>query len=284
MIYTLQNIIEKVRWQSNQNTATVSMPKNTLMSCIDDAQNEIADVILDARPDLLSNYFDLTLTGAERYYIPSYIPFDFETILMAEDITSSDNPLGTIPTDWFDRMQYRTDEIYATYRAPWSIRDQYIEFPNEPNNQTWRIWYTRRPVGLFCGTVAAAGSTSITFPATPSYGDVQPVNDYLIGMKVYSGGEVRTITDFVGSTRVATIGEAWGSTPTTTSTFSILSPLPERFHQFIADVATEMVRIGQDDDGNTIRAMVERKLAKHIKRIERPQIQTPEFVRQVSRF
>lgn len=283
MVYTLARLIERVRAMVNEDITAGTTADSTMGLFIDDAQNKIADIILDERPDILSYYFDLTATGALSYFIPDSIPFDYETILHIEDYTDSDSPTRTSATQWFDRMEYIEDFINPTYDV-WSVRDQYLEFPDKPTNKTFRVWYTRRPVGLFYGTVAAGASTTVTFPASPTVGEVRNVNDYYNGMKVYiSSGDVRTISDYVGSTRVATVSSAFGTTPTTSHTVSLLSPLPERYHSLIADVAARLIKIGNDDDDTLILRFLEKEEDRMRNRIRKKEIQSPEYVRRIGR-
>ena len=281
MTYTVDNILKKTRTQSNQNPGVQTLNAAVEASYIDDAQSVIFDELLQYRPDILSHYYDLTTDGSERYYLPTYmsIRFAYEDILMVEDVTSSDSPLMTLPTDWQDRMYYVQGTMGA-YREPWNIRDEYIEFPSKPSGNIYRIWYTRRPVGLFYGTTAAGAATTITFPVTPTFGELVAVDDYYIGMKVYNNGETRVITDYVASTRVASVGTAWVTTPTTSHTMSLISPLPERLHPLIPDVAAMMIR-GKvsDDDVSAIHVMIRETFDKYLKRISAPQTQSSKQIR-----
>jgi hypothetical protein len=286
MTYTLANILSKTRSQSNQNPNVSAFPAAVEASYIDDAQSMIFDELLQYRPDILSHYYDLTTTGAERYYLPTYmsIRFAYEDILMVEDVTNSDSPLMTLPTDWQDRMYYVYRGVPAN-REPWSIRDEYIEFPSKPSGEIYRIWYTRRPVGLFYGTTAAGAATTITFPATPTFGELVALDDYYIGMKVYNNGETRVISDYVASTRVATVEAAWVTTPLNTHTMSLISPLPERLHSLIPDVAAMMIRAKvSDDDIGAIRVMIRETFDKYLMRISTPQTQASKQIRRNPRF
>lgn len=288
MIYTVQNILYKTRTQSNQNPSVQTFNASVESSYIDDAQSVIFDELLQYRPDILSYYYDLTTDGSESYYLPTYISirFAYEDILMVEDVTVSTSPLMTLPTDWQDRLYYVQNAI-ETYREPWNIRDEYINFPSKPNGRIYRIWYTRRPTGLFYGTPAAGASTTITFPSTPTFGDLRPIDDYYIGMKVHNsgGGEIRTITDYVASTRVATVDSAWSTTPTTGHTMSLISPLPERLHSLIPDVAAMMIRAKvSDDDINAIYPMIQDTFNKYLKRISAPQTQSSKQIKRNPRM
>jgi hypothetical protein len=148
-----------------------------------------------------------------------------------------------------------------------------------------RIWYTHRPVGFFYGTVAAnAGSTDITFPATPTDGDMILEDDYYNGMKVYVSGQVRRITGYVGSTRVATITPAWVSAPTTASTCELISPLPERYHKQIVLRAIRSIKNYIDDDDTSILREIGMGAEVMKARMGKREKQGPEYVKQVDRY
>jgi len=285
MIHTVQNMLKMMRVQSNQDETESFLSTAVEMMYLDNAQDMIAEIILDERPGILANTFDLTLTGTNRYFIPDSIPFNYEQILMVEDYTTSTSPLSTSQTDWWDRMTYY-ENLDDSVRIPWSVQDQYLEFPNKDNNKTIRVWYTRRPVGLFYGTVGTGNtSTALTFPATPTAGELIPQDDYYNGMKVYFSGQVRTITDYVRSTNVATISPAWTTTPTdSVSTTELLSPLPDRLHKLIPNIGARLVKAGNDDDSTELRIVIKEQLDAIIKRLNKPAIQQPETIRKSGYF
>jgi hypothetical protein len=95
-------------------------------------------------------------------------------------------------------------------------------------------WITRQSFsndsGLkteFSGTAAAGGASTITLPATMSSGEATSTtddfyNDMMIHIVAGTGAtQVNFITDYVGSTKVATVLDAWGTTPDNTSQFNL---------------------------------------------------------------
>jgi len=282
MIHTVQRMIEVMRIQSNQDPEDSFLDSDIEMMYLDNAQDMIADVILDERPSILATYFDLTLTGASRYFIPDSIPYNYEKILMIEDYTSSDSPRTTGFSDWFDRMQY-AESLHKTPRIVWSVIDQYLEFPKQENNKTVRVWYTRRPVGLFYGTVGVGNtSTSVVFPSSPTAGEIILENDYYNGMRSYFSAQTRRITGFVAATYTATISPAWTTTPTdSTSTVEVLSSLPDRMHKLIPNIGARLIKAGNDDDTSEIRLLIREQIDDIIKHIKLPAAQQPETIRKV---
>lgn len=284
MIYTVQNMQKRLRFEANYDEDEFGQSTDVEMMYICQAQDFIFDTISDYRPEVLSTYFDLTLTGASQYYIPDSIPYDYEQILLVENVTTSSSPVRTVPTSWFDRMEYFEDVITAS-GVPFSVRDQYLELPYETSSGTLRVWYTRRPVPLNYGTLGTCASTTVVLPASPTGGFLRLENDYYNGMRIYSEGQVRTISDYVASTRTVTVSSAWSTTPTTdTSTYSILSPLPERLHPLVPQVAARLIRIAQDDDDTAIRIFVKEALDNILARLSKPYKNTPHRVRKVGRM
>lgn len=71
------------------------------------------------------------------------------------------------------------------------------------------------------GQAQAGASTTITLPAT-----FNPTDDVYNGLTITitggtGAGQVRTISDYVGSTKVATVSSAWATNPDSTSIFNI---------------------------------------------------------------
>lgn len=89
------------------------------------------------------------------------------------------------------------------------------------------LYPVRMPV-IRTGTAAAGGSTSITLDASAS-----PIDDHYNGCWVNCTndspsnvrGQARQVIDYVGSTQVATVDPAWGTNPTSATTFEVLVPV-----------------------------------------------------------
>lgn len=87
------------------------------------------------------------------------------------------------------------------------------------------VLYPRRFPVLRTGTAQAGGATTITLDASAS-----ALDDFYNGMYVNLTndspsnvrGQARRIIDYVGSTKVATVEAAWGTNPSSASTFEIL--------------------------------------------------------------
>ena len=63
-------------------------------------------------------------------------------------------------------------------------------------------------------------------------------------------GQTRTISDYVGSTRLATVDTTWTTTPDTTSMYSLISSIPDQHHEILGAYAAKLVHIKvKDRDG-----------------------------------
>ena len=97
----------------------------------------------------------------------------------------------------------------------------------EPSG-TISAWVIQTPCKLAMGAASNYTATTVVFQATPTIGTIEIQNDYYNGARVCSmlDGQIRTITDYVGSTRTATVA-TWDSTPSTTSQYCIMFDMPD---------------------------------------------------------
>jgi len=255
MIRSYQRILKEVlkKTQGSSDISALSTEDLAIISSdVDTAADKVADLILIREPKILLWYFDLTLTGEQRYHIPSSIVFDHEDIHMITDITAgATTPTETIQTVWSDRMIYYGYELVNDYME-WNLQGEYLEFPYKPSSGTLRVWYTRRPKGFFYGT-ASSGSTTTAVISTATAGEIILETDYYNGMKLYNGTQVRRITDtsFSGSALTLTT-DAFSTAVSSSTTIEIISPLPERYQQLIVDEAIRRQKVGRDDDDSLI--------------------------------
>ncbi len=287
MIKSARQIIREVLLGTNQTvddlTSLGTEYQDVVMSYIDDAQDAVCDELLIANPYLLSTYFDLTLDGSERYYLPDQIPFNYESIIMVSEISSgTGSPLDTVVTVWGDRIYYFGDTTVSS-RIKWSIRDQYIEFPNKPASGTMRVWYTRRVAGLFYGSASETGATTKVTLQTATVGQLVQENDYYNGMYIMHDTQARRITDYVidGTDRDFTVSPAWTTAPAKDDVIDLVSPLPRAYQKRIVREAQIAFRSVNDDPIGELVKLSEIEGSHMKRRIRQQQRQGPEFVRRV---
>lgn len=151
-------------------------------------------------------------------------------------------------------LQYRRryDEAVATgavvggysYIPTYDFRGQNLVLePTPGSSETNGLFmvYKALPPKLNSANAVASGAQTITLDST-----ADPRDDYYTDSRIYivSGtgiGEMKTITDYVGSTKVATVNSAWTNAPTTSSVYSLLihDDFPEHFHDLLYLYATK---------------------------------------------
>lgn len=115
-----------------------------------------------------------------------------------------------------------------------------------------RLWYVPTYGNMLEGNPSAVSSTSLAFFTTePDYtinfGKTDRRDDFYNNMEVRitagtGVGQTRTITDYAGATRTITVS-AWSTDPDTSSTFAIMSPVPEDHHAALSVRAAMMMAV-----------------------------------------
>ena len=252
MTKSLQYMLKELRVATKMNSSRSDIDDGVMVNALDASQDAIGDVMLQSDKYLFSTYYDLTLDGSERYYLPDLIPYDYDEILAVNE-ANGNYETETVNTIWGDRLNYvcGSSELYLGALV-WSLRGQYLEFPGKPGSGTMRVWYTRRPKGFFYITATSGSTTTAVVGITATKGEIIPTDDYYNGMMISAGLEVRRITDFDAysgaSAHTITFSPALQTAVGSSTVVSMVSPLPTRHHQLIIDEAARRIRTGLDDD------------------------------------
>lgn len=84
-----------------------------------------------------------------------------------------------------------------------------------------REWFDNAGAGTHSGTAQAGAASTITLAASASAAD-DTYNNATITITGGAGaGQTRTITDYAGATRVATVDSAWTTPPDATSVYDV---------------------------------------------------------------
>lgn len=138
------------------------------------------------------------------------------------------------------RIQYvehrdtSADSWVFVHRINLQQRDGLNDSTQVPDEGTFRVNYNRVPASLSYGTASSATSTTLVLAETPTYGETSLEDDYYNGckIKIISGTTgtncVATVTDYVGSTRTATV--TFSTTPTGTIVYNIETDIPEDYY------------------------------------------------------
>lgn len=127
--------------------------------------------------------------------------------------------------------------IHTTATERWYLLGDQIGIVPPPSSgitNALKIYYEPLFGDVHYGTAAAGAATTITLATTPTVGTAPVRDDYYNGLTIEivsatGAGQRRVITDYVGSTRVATV-DTWDTNPDNTSVYSLIPPFPEQYH------------------------------------------------------
>lgn len=223
------------------------------------AQKRVMRKVLDmhVRPSLFARKATVTANAIDEYAYD--LPARTLGVLMLED--SSQNmytPVNSRKRDGEAGFVLEMRQI-TTGRLMTPVARFHNTEP--PTSSDVYAWVVEEPVMLSEGE-ADYGATDVTFDATPSSAGLLIDEDaYYDGSEVavISGtyaGQIRQISDYVASTRVATVA-AWTSEPTDNDHYSIISGLPRILWQpIVYDVAAQIMHIDErwdNEDRSSIR-------------------------------
>ncbi len=140
------------------------------------------------------------------------------------------------PIEWLGSVASRRvsrgvgSSLSVGYREAYPLLDT-LEVNVDSFTEEVTLWYQKRIPNLHTGTASAGGATSLTFPDDRN---VVWVDDYynesIIEVVSGTGASRTTISDYVGSTRVATLA---AGTFSSSSVYGTVSMLPEETDDFI---------------------------------------------------
>lgn len=183
-----------------------------------------------------------------------------DVVISLVERTDLDTPSRLREINFQRREEYDTTSatLDLNFGGYYYLRGQRIGIlptPSETIANNLQISYVRKVADLSYGTVASGTSTTLKLPTSATAGTTSRVNDYYNGelVSIISGtgiGQIRTVSDYDGANRLLTLSAAWTTTPLSTSQYSFISPIPERFHEILVSYAQARVyRKNQDRDG-----------------------------------
>lgn len=225
--------------ESDLSTETdASLPKKQWVRQINTTQRYIQNLIVKSVKDYFGKTKDYTLTaGTSEYALPSNA---VQVKLFERTDPIYDQAMGIMELK--DKYDYSAvASVYPTNEVNWYTiwgNNLYISPTTVGSSATAKLWYIKRMAELHQGTADSVTSSTIVFPETPNLGAVSNEDDYYNGarLKITSAttnaGQTVEITDYVASTRTATV--SWTSgTPTGTIKYSILSEIPEDYEELV---------------------------------------------------
>ena len=197
---------------------------------------------VEADEDFGLTSFDFSIVADTANYV---LQNDVYRIRRIEQIFPSDSsrvPIPWYPIDLNQKGDYDASAgggSEAPLRYFLEARQfRTVPVPNsaQAGTNNGRVWYIPKLGDLQSGTATAGGASTITFPTTNTLPGAltSRIDDYYNGLDILitSGtgvGQVRRITDYDGSTRVATVDVPWTTLPTSASLYSLMTPIPDEY-------------------------------------------------------
>lgn len=103
---------------------------------------------------------------------------------------------------------------------------------------------------LHYGTAAGGSANTITFAAAPTAGKLIRRDDVYIGMDVLITNDsppgvldqIGRITDYVGSTRVATVEVPWAVAPTSATQYGLVPPVAGEYEELLIEESAQILK------------------------------------------
>jgi hypothetical protein len=199
-----------------QGTDTTGIFRNAhLLNCIDRAQSLLHALLVKHVPN---NFLtSAEITGVDSVYD---LPWNFGTVREFKDENGYKvyrSGIDALPVNsgvGSDRFYYRSGQTFVLNKSGVT--------------ETYTLWYYTKPREIHLGQGGANCAATVFHLGS----DAKNIDDYYNGMTIenITQGTVETISDYTGSTALATVT----GTPVTDDWYGIVSEIPEAFHHLIA--------------------------------------------------
>ena len=151
-----------------------------------------------------------------------------------------------------DSLQHPMYSPTRTFDSGYAVEGRTIRWINrDPPTQTQYAYVICEPVEMHYGTAQSGGASTITLASAATVGRVYEDDDWYnganIGIESGTGvGQIRTISDYVGITKVATVSVAWDTQPSSDSVYSIMDSLPvAAIHAVVLRSCLNLLRVDE---------------------------------------
>lgn len=250
MLFTLPKIRTDVRSNFNQAGSLGFLSDSEIDVWINEGYSKYSLMLMIAHEGYFETAVPLDITAqSEEVVLPNNFSSNqkkfLKTTILERQLSNRRVPLEY-------RRRYAANDINVTsgsavsdhYLPTYCFRGNSIILEPTPDTSEiggLRLVFQAMPSRLFSSSPLSAGASTIQFPTT-----ADPRDDYYNESRIYiiSGtgeSQLRIISDYAGSTRMATVSVPWTVTPAVTSVFSTLihDDFPEIFHELLALYATK---------------------------------------------
>jgi hypothetical protein len=291
----LTELIAGVRSNLDEDTAAY-WANSEIVRWLNKGKDFLWTRIVQADEDYALVYSDDSIISDTSSYD---LPKNLKKLRRVEQIFPSDTsrtPVPWYPISLNEKGEYATTPLLASsvggtnnnryFHKAGQIQAVPTPGASQAGTGNLRIWYVPRLGDLHDGTASAGATRTITLPSSASNGTVSRRDDEYIGLliEITGGtgvGQVKRITDYNGTTRVATVDSDWNTVPDSTSTYSMLPPIPEEYHECMVIYATIRAYKKDEADATQFETEFTRLTNQLVESIENWQTQEPSYVKYV---
>lgn len=274
------------------------------ISQVDNASSFISDAEILANLASARKYCWQVITDADQDYFLTWATTDPATNA-EQNITIPELAGTVVKVEFFDGSNWRTlmpiklnqsDDYSKSVGTPeaFYLTDSEIWLCPPPNGNVGsnlKIWYLRRPDDaiVYFGKPQAVSSNSITLDLFSESTD-NFYKDFWVEIVSGTGqGQKKYITNYVGSTMIATLNSSWTTNPDTNSVYALYYPafdgemtVPSQFDEMVEIEAT-IRSLGKDNKAAlsfyaSLSSKIEKKMVDSLK----DRIKAPKYVKYVN--
>jgi len=281
---TLQELITDIRDELHEPTESEFSDEH-IVRAVNSRIEELVKLIV--KED--ENYFEffvenLDMTINTRGLSLEAYPFYRISRVERTDL-SANKPIPLQIVSYKNRYEYEAGMLFDSTYPKVSIRNKYLEFipiPSATVADCIKVYGMRTPFKLHYGTAQAGAATTITLATSATKGSVETTNDYYkyCWLKITSGtgaGQIRQVSSYVGSTKVATVDTAWTTNPSTDSVYSFL-PMNAGYNRVLVLGAALDMKRPLNLDVKTLEKHYDEALSLLLQTIKETQFSDPRYI------
>lgn len=191
-----------------------------------------------------------TVADQETYNIPAPYRYGGMNRVYVDDIEyQAVGPIDFIEEKY--EYMYTVNAIGTTFSL--------YPIPETADTDNIELYFQKYVPDLLIGTATAGSTTTITLAATSPAADDVLNNTYIELTGGTGAGQVGLITDWNGTTKVATV--AFTTAPDNTTTYATIPPFPEQMRPVLVEKIIALYRLREMQEDEALRAEQRYELA-----------------------
>jgi hypothetical protein len=239
-VIRIDTLVDRIR-SKILDDAGVRVTKLDVVEAINEAKDLVVTDLMDCRENILG-YLSTADTpllldipaSSPRIVMPGLVArvTQVEVLNGSEYVTIQEQRRG----EWMSGMKTHSQVSVLYGDTTYEVIGPYIQLDRQVDSAVpagLRVTCERYIADLLMGTATGGGAATVTLPSSVVAANGQSPasleDDIYIGLdlEITAGtgsGQRRTISDYAGSTRIATVSAAWSTPPDSTSVFAMFTP------------------------------------------------------------